>query len=44
MAVGEINTALADPDLLQAERIFVEGGGFFDVMSADRDMLDLRHG
>ena len=43
-AVGEINAALADPDLLQAECVFVEGGGFFDVMSADRDMLDLRHG
>ena len=42
-AIGEINTALSDPDLLQAECVFVEGGSFFGVMSADRDVFDLSH-
>src|SRR5574341_60070 len=44
MAVGEINAALAHADLLEAESFLVKVGGFFDVVSSDGDMFDLRHG
>jgi hypothetical protein len=43
MAVGQINAALADADLLQAECLFVKGGGLLDVIRTDGDVLDLSH-
>jgi hypothetical protein len=43
MSVGQINAALADADLFQAEGFLVEGGGLLDVIRPDRDVLDLSH-
>jgi hypothetical protein len=43
VAVGQIDSALADADLFETEGFFVKGRGFFDIVSSDRDMLDLRH-
>ena len=43
VAVGQIDSALADADLFETEGFFIKGRGFFDIESSDRDMLDLGH-
>jgi hypothetical protein len=43
-AVGQVDTVLCGTDLFEAECLFVERSGFFQVVGADRNVFDLSHG
>jgi hypothetical protein len=43
IAVGEVDAALAQANLFEAEGGFIKLRGFLDVVSSNRDMFDSSH-